>query len=114
MKNLLYGFLGCGGLAAIVYFLLPQISKLFGGGDINVRKAVHELTQKIGQGKIKEIEKTESIVKIKIDKKEELSKESIKKIKTIQKKAAKEIEEILKETKITEIHKEIDNDWDDL
>ena len=113
MKIVLYGFLGCGGIAAAVYFILPWISKML-GGDRNIEEAIHKITQKIGQENIDEIEKKESIIKVTIDKKDELAKESIEKIKTIQKKAEEEIQEILKENKISKIHSEIDKDWNDL
>jgi len=114
MDTVIYGILGCGGLAAAVYFLVPMISKIFGGGDGKVREAVHKITQKISREKISKIESDQTVVAVKVKNKESLAEESVTRIKDIQKKAAEEIEEVLKEDRIADIHKTIDEEWDNL
>jgi adenylate kinase len=104
------GIVGCGGVAAIVYFFVSGASSKKG----DIMNALHKLFQKKSQENIAAIEEKQSKVKVNIDHKEKLAKENKERIKDIQKKAAEEIEEVLKKDRIDAIHDEIDRDWEDL
>ena len=62
------GFLGCGGLAAIVYFITSR-----SGGKSKIMEAVHKVTQKIGQEKLDKLEEKKNKVKMEVEIKEEVA-----------------------------------------
>lgn len=103
MDATLIGFLGCGGIAAIIWWL---------NGKLNIKDIIHKTTQDFKTEDIQDITDDQVKVKDSIKTKENLSNDSIETIKTIQKKANEDIQEVLKQNKIKDIHKEIDNDWD--
>lgn len=107
--NIIYGILGCGGISFLAFFLSSKI-----GTKSKVLEAIHNLMNKQRETKIKEIEKDENVIKVKLKNSEQVSKVAKNKIKSIQKKAVKEIENILKENKISNISKEINSDWEDI
>ena len=109
VKSVLYGFLGCGGLAALG-IIWTQVS----GRKGKIRDILHKITQKASMEKIDVLEKEQSGIEIKIRAKEKVAKESKKRIERIQEKAAEDIEKILKENKISKIHRRIDTQWEDL
>ena len=100
---------GCGILAGIAYWWSSRSGK-----KSDARKGASEILQKVGLKKIKETEEKQKVVVAEIEKNEKLSMESKEKIKNIQKEAAKEIGAILKEERIANIDKEIDETWDEL
>lgn len=105
--------LGGTGLIGVIYWLLTKImgkhpkSKLL---DIFKKKVVEEQEQE----KIKEITKEQEIIIKQIEVAETSSEETKKKVKEKIKKAAVEIQAILKEDKISEIEKQIQEEWDDI
>ena len=110
IKTIILGFLGCGGIAALVFWLSSFVNK-----KGSILKAVHDVAQKIGIENIKDIEDSQVAVIVNdIKNKEELAEDSVIKIKTIQKKAASDIQEILKIDKLSKIQETIDNQWDSL
>jgi len=109
ISTVVIGFLGCGGLAAITYFLTSR-----GGKKSDIINAVHEITQKIGQEKIEKIVELQKPIEVTIKEKEKISEETKTKIKNIQEKASTEIKEILKETNVKKIHMVIEEEWEDL
>ena len=88
--------------------------KGFSGSGSKVLSKLHEAFQKKKVEEVKEIEKKQNVVKTVITTKENIAKDSQKKIKDIQKKAADEIEEVLKEEDVSNIHKSITNDWEEI
>ncbi len=106
---ILYGFLGCGGIAGIIWYISSIFNK-----KSDILSAVHEITQKINTDKIKDINANQNRVKVTVEDKEKLTTDSIEKIKTIQKKASNDIQQILKENRIDVINKEIDDDWENI
>lgn len=107
MSNPLIVFLGVAAGLGVGY-------AMFKGGGGNLLESVHKMFQKKKQEEIKEIEEKQKGIKAEITTKEKISKDSQKKIKDIQEKAASEIEEVLKEENISNIHKTITNDWEDI
>jgi len=108
-KQVLYGFLGCGGLATIAY-LWTQWS----GGEGKIRDILHNIVQKVSRAKIEALEAKQTGIEIKIRASEKISEESKRNIERIQQDAIKDIEEILKENNISKIHKVVDTEWQDL
>jgi len=109
IPTIVLGFVGMGGIAAIVYFLTSR-----SGGKSNIMEAVHSITQKIGQEKIKEEEDKKHKITTEIEIKEEVAEEVKVKINKIQEEAASKINEVLKENNISRIHTIIDSEWGDL
>ena len=109
ISTIALGFLGCGGLAAIVYFITSR-----SGGKSKIMEAVHKITQKIGQEKIDEIEEKQNKIKTEIEIKENVAEDVKTKIEKIQENAANEINEVLKENNISRIHTIVDSEWEDL
>lgn len=107
--NVLIGLIGCGGLAGISFLIASYFGK-----KSDILKAVHKVTQKNKEEKINQIEQKQTIVKVKIDKSEKVSEQAKTKIKEIQKEAVIEIEKILTEEKISNIHKSIEEDWEEI
>lgn len=108
-STVLLGFLGCGGIAGIIWYISSIFNK-----KSDILSAVHGITQSVNIDKIKDIVADQAKVKVAIDNKEKLTVDSVAKIKEIQKKASNDIEQILKENRIDVINKEIDNDWEDI
>ena len=107
IKTVLFGFLGCGGLATMA-FLWTRFS-----GKGALEKA-HGIFQKKKQETISKIEAEQKTLKVSIDKKEDLAEDTRQKIQKIQKDAAKSIAEVLKEDKITKLNKEIEEEWENI
>lgn len=108
-STVVMSIIGIGGLSFIAYYLTSK-----GTEGINIREAVHGLTQKLGQEKVNKIEEKQTVVKVEIENKEKLATESKEKIKEIQKKASEEIAEVLKQDNIAKIQDQIDEDWDEI
>jgi len=104
--TVLIGFIGCGGLAAIAYF----VSSYFGNKS-NILEAVHKIKQKIGVDKIKELEEKEKVIVSVIKDKEIISEETKEKIEVIKEKANEDIKIILAEESFVELSKEEDELW---
>jgi len=102
--------LGIGGGLGVAYFFYTWGS----GGKVNILAKVHKIFQKKKVEEIVGIEKKQNVIKTEIATKEKISKQSQEKIKTIQKKAADEIEEVLKKENVSDIHKSITSDWEDI
>ena len=104
-STVLLGFLGCGGVAALVYFA----SSLLGKKSSNMLESVFQ-----GKGieNLQGIEGDQKLLAKKIGDQEKISVQAQERIKTIQKKASTEIEEVLKNDSISSIQDSIDNDWD--
>jgi len=109
MKQVLYGFLGCGGLAGMAY-LWTQWS----GGEGKIRDIIHSITQKLSKTKIDDLEAKQTGIEIKIRASEKITEASKRNIERIQRDAIEDIEEILKENDISKIHKVVDTEWQDL
>jgi hypothetical protein len=110
MNTIVYGFLGCGGIAVIAYTITQFLGKDYSLSDIGDR-----LKQILPQRKISEVN-TKIVKNIlpSIVKEEKIAEETKSKIIEIQKKAAVEITEILKQGDIEKIHKEIEKEWADI
>ena len=106
MKNIIYGILGLSGLAGIAY-LWTQ----YAGKKSDIREAVHKITQKIKQKKIKDIEKKQVVIVKKIEDNEKLGEETKKEIVEIKKKANVEIKKILKKDNFKDLVDEVDELW---
>lgn len=110
MKTILYGFIGCGGVATIAYFITQ-----FMGNDLSISDIIDRAKQMLPQKKISNINtKIVKDILPSIKKDEKMAEETKKKIIDIQKKAATEISEILNEKDISKIHKEIEKEWSEL
>ena len=103
------GFAGCGGLAAIAWFLTSR-----SGSKSGIMAAVHKVTQKINQEKIGELQEKQNKVKMEIEIKEEVAEEVKVKIDKIKNDAAEEINQVLKENNISRIHTIVDSEWENL
>lgn len=106
-KSILYA-IGAGGVIAVIGFFLTS------GKKSSILKSLAELFSKKQEEKIDEIESHQKTVEINIKEKEKLAEESKQKIMDIRKRATKEVMDVLKEERIEDIQKEIDEDWDDL
>jgi len=104
--TVLYGFLGCGGLAAIAYFVTQSIGKKGAALD-----AVHKMTQKLGQQKVANIEKKQEPIRKKIEENEILAEETREKIKKIKAKANKQIIKTLKEDDFVKLVEKENDLW---
>jgi len=109
ISTVIYGFIGCGGLAAITYFLTSMSDK-----KSSINEAIHKLTQKIGIEKVDKIVELQKPIEATLRDEEKISEEIKVKIRGIQEKASTEIKEILKETNIKKIHMVIEEEWDKL
>ncbi len=102
MNTVLLGFLGCGSVAAISYFVSQ-----FLGNKSNVKDIAHSITQKFKKEKINDIEKEQISILKSIEENEKLSEEMKVKIKEIKKETNKKIVEILSsDNKFSELLKE--------
>jgi gas vesicle protein len=106
--NTILTAIGIGGAIAVVGFFITS------GKGSKLLKAVSDIFSKKQQEKIDEIEKHQKTVAINIKEKEKLAEDSKKKIIEIRKRATKEIMDVLKEERIEDIQKEMDEDWDDI
>ena len=84
------------------------------GSGSSILKKIHEIFQKQKVDEIVNIEGKQNVVRTEIATKEKITKDSQKKIRDIQEKAASEIEEVLKEENVSNIHKTITSDWEDI
>jgi len=109
VKTVIFGFLGCGGLATIAYLFMRGTNK-----KSDIINSVHKITQKIGMKKIDEIEKKQNIISSNIEESEEFSKETREKVKEIKREASKEILKTLSRDEIKTIDEGIDEKWDDI
>lgn len=100
------GFIGCGGLAAIAWYL----SGIFGKKS-DIAEAIHKVIQKIGIDKIKEIEKKQEVIIEDINTYVKVSEGSKKKIEDIKVKANEKIKEIIGKDSFVELSKEEDELW---
>jgi len=108
MEVIIYGFLGCGGLATLAWFITSKI-----GEKSDIHKIVHKVKQKIGLDNIKKIENKQKPILKQIKESEKLTKETKEKIKDIKKEANKEIVKILSGDKgFPELLEEEQNAWD--
>jgi len=94
MKTIIYGFLGCGTLATLGFFISQFLGK-----KSNIQSIIHSVTQKIGKDNIQKIEEKQKPLIKKIENSEKLTENTKEKIKEIKKKANKEIVEILNDDK---------------
>ena len=105
--KIIIGFLGCGGVA----FLIFNFSKIFSKDPKEILK---NIDQKRDHKKIDNINKKEEVIIRQIKLSEKASDESKKKINEITKKAVIEINNVLKEDSISVIDSIIEEDWDDI
>lgn len=103
--SVLIGFIGCGSIAAIALF----VSKILGGKS-DVKKIIHNTTQKLKQNNIINNEEKIQLVESKIEKNIALSKETQIKIQEVKQEANKEISKILNQ-EFSELNKEEDELW---
>jgi len=104
--TVLIGFIGCGGLAAIAYFISSHFAN-----KSNILEAVHQVRQKIGIKKVKEIEEKEKVIVSVLREHEALSEESKEKIEVIKDEANEEIKKIIYKENFVELEKEEDELW---
>lgn len=107
--KVLYGILSCGGLGFLAFYLSSKV-----GTKSKVLESIFNLTSKQKKEKIEQLEKKQNVIKVKLEESIKISKASKEKIQDIQKKAIKDIEKVLTENKVSNIHKEIENDWEDI
>ena len=105
--KVILGFLGCGGLAGIIYYATTQFRKKPG-------ELIKDLGQKRKQEKIIKITKKQEVIAKQIEVAEKASDESKKKVDKILKKAAVEVNQILKEDNLAKIDQTIEDEWEDL
>ena len=103
--NIIYGILGAGGLATVSFLFLQ-----FFGKKSDIKQAVHNITQKVRQDNISNIETTQQEVHKKIVNLENLSTESQTKIEEIKKDANTKIKNIISEDASMQELKEVEND----
>lgn len=108
-KTVLYGFLGCGGLATVAWLLSSFLGK-----KSSILEAVHKITQKTAQESIKGVEEEQVVLETTINTKEKTSKDIVERIEIIQKNATREIQEVLKHGNLAKIHQEVDTEWENL
>ena len=106
MKNIILGILGIGGLAGIAYLVTS-----FFGKKSDIGEAIHKITQKIKQKKIKDIEEKQVVIVKKIEDNEKLSEDIKKEIVDIKKEANVKIKEILKKDNFGDLVNEVDDLW---
>ncbi len=104
--NILYGILGAGGIAAI-FFYIPQIL----GKKSDIKKAVHKMTQKIGQKRVSTIEKKQIVVAKKLEENEALAEETREKIKKIKSEANEKIMKTLEAEDFKKLVQEENELW---
>jgi len=106
MNTLIQYVLGFGGLADIALLI-----KKFFGGEIDLKKLVHDLFQKKGVETIDEIEHKQSEVKKTILENEKVPEEVKEKIKEIKDNANKEVVKIIQENNLETLLNEADKLW---
>jgi len=106
--NTILTAIGVGGVIAVIGFFITS------GKGSSLLKTISNLFSKKQKEKIDEIEKHQKTVAINIKEKEKLAEDSKKKIIEIRKRATKEVMDVLKEERIEDIQKEMDEDWDDI
>lgn len=109
MKTVIYGFLGCGGLAGAAF-----LWTMFSNKKSNILQSIYKGAKNILQKKVEQIEETQGRLKIQIDNKEDLSQKSKEKIAKIVKKSSTDIQNILREDNIQKIEEEVDREWSNL
>ena len=107
MKELIFGFLGCGGLAALVFFFFNKSPK-------NPGELIKDLSQSRKIDKIEKINKKQEVIVQQLKVAETASTESKQKVDQIIKTAAKEVNEVLKTDKLAQIDSIINDEWEDL
>ena len=104
--KIILGILGIGGLAGIAYLVTSFFDK-----KSDIGEAVHKITQKIKQKKIKEIEEKQVVIVKKIEDNEKLSDDIKKEIVEIKKEANVKIKKILEKDNFEDLVNEVDDLW---
>jgi len=107
IMKVIFGFLGCGGIAGIAYYATTQFRKKPG-------EVIKDLGQKRKQEEIEKTTKKQQVIAKQIEIAEQASEESKQKVDKILKKAATEVNQILKEDNIAKIDQVIEEEWEDL